>query len=87
MAEIVDPYTGDVISHDGPGGGGGSVIGSLVRSAMDKIMDPIMSAIPEGPGLIGGLGKGFGTKLWDEFKNWVLSKVCLLYTSPSPRDS
>ena len=75
MAEIVDPYTGDVISHDGPGGGGGSVIGSLVRSAMDKIMDPIMSAIPEGPGLIGGLGKGFGTKLWDEFKNWVLSKV------------
>lgn len=75
MAEIVDPYTGDVISHDGPGGGGGSVIGSLVRSAMDKIMDPIMSAIPEGPGLIGGLGKGFGTKVWDEFKGWVLSKV------------
>ncbi|MCT2299744.1 transglycosylase SLT domain-containing protein [Dietzia cinnamea] len=75
MAEIVDPYTGDVISHDGPGGGGGSVIGSLVRSAMDKIMDPIMSAIPEGPGLIGGLGKGFGTKVWDEFKGWILSKV------------
>ena len=75
MAEIVDPYTGDVISHDGPGGGGGSVIGSLVRSAMDKIMKPIMDAIPEGPGLIGGLGKGFGTKVWDEFKGWILSKV------------
>ena len=73
------PFGGGVFEggSDGSGAGGGfaSAIGGLVRSAMNKIMDPIMSAIPEGPGLIGGLGKGFGTKLWDEFKGWVLSKV------------
>lgn len=76
MAEMVDPYTGDVISHDGPGGGGGlSVVGGLVRKAMDSIMDPIMSSIPKGPGLIGGLATGLGTKVYDEVKGWILSKV------------
>ena len=28
MASMIDPYTGDVISHDGPGGGGGGARGS-----------------------------------------------------------
>ncbi|MGX1598584.1 phage tail tape measure protein [Dietzia maris] len=75
MREIVDPYTGEVISGGGGGGGRTGVIGGLVRGAMDKIMDPIMDLVPTGPGLIGGLGKGLTDKVYGTFKDWVLSKV------------
>lgn len=75
MREIVDPYTGEVISGGGGGGGRTGIIGGLVRGAMDKIMDPIMDLVPTGPGLIGGLGKGLTDKVYGTFKDWVLSKV------------
>lgn len=73
------PFGGGVFEggSDGSGAGGGfaSAIGGLVRGAMDKIMDPIMGAIPEGAGLVGGLGKGLAEKVYGTFKDWVLSKV------------
>ncbi|WP_264885676.1 phage tail tape measure protein [Dietzia sp. NCCP-2495] len=76
MASMVDPYTGDVISHDGPGGGGGGVsaVRSLVANAFSSIMDPIMGMIPEGPGLFGGVAKGMATKLVDSVKEFLMGQ-------------
>ncbi|WP_404851088.1 phage tail tape measure protein [Dietzia kunjamensis] len=74
MAEIIDPYTGDVISMDGPGGGGVSPVRSLVAKAFSSIMDPIMGMIPEGDGLFGGVAKGMATKLADSVKEFLLGQ-------------
>lgn len=76
MASMIDPYTGDVISHDGPGGGGGGVsaVRSLVANAFSSIMDPIMGMIPEGPGLFGGLAKGLGNKMVDGVREFLMGQ-------------
>lgn len=74
MAEIIDPYTGDVISMDGPGGGGVSPVRSLVAKAFSSIMDPIMGMIPEGDGLFGGVAKGMATKLVDSVKEFLMGQ-------------
>ncbi|MFN7241693.1 MAG: phage tail tape measure protein, partial [Dietzia cercidiphylli] len=76
MASMIDPYTGDVISHDGPGGGGGGVsaVRSLVANAFSSIMDPIMGMIPEGPGLFGGLAKGLGNKMVDGVRDFLMGQ-------------
>ena len=76
MASMIDPYTGDVISHDGPGGGGGGVsaVRSLVAKAFSSIMDPIMGIIPEGDGLFGGVAKGMATKLVDSVKEFLMGQ-------------
>ena len=77
MASMIDPYTGDVISHDGPGGGGGGVsaVRSLVANAFSTIMDPIMDLIPEGPGLFGGLAKGLGNKMVDGVRDFLMGQT------------
>lgn len=74
MGEMVDPYTGKVISHDGPGGGGVSPVRSLVANAFSSIMDPIMGMIPEGPGLFGGLAKGLGNKMVDGVRDFLMGQ-------------
>ena len=74
MASIIDPYTGDVISMDGPGGAGPSPVRSLVANAFSTIMDPIMNLIPEGPGLFGGLARGLGEKMVDGVREFLLGK-------------
>lgn len=74
MAHIIDPYTGEVISHDGPGGGGPSPVRSLIANAFSTIMDPIMGLIPEGPGLFGGLAKGMATKMVDGVRDFLLGQ-------------
>lgn len=77
MAQIPDPYTGDVISHDGPGGSGGtSAIGALVSAAFDKIMNPILNALPDfGGGLWGGLPGALIDKLVEGAKSFFGSKA------------
>lgn len=71
------PFGGGVFEggSDGGGGGGISIVGSMVRKAMDTIMNPIMDSIPDGQGLIGGMGRGLGDKVYGTFKDWVLSKL------------
>ncbi|MBB1046465.1 phage tail tape measure protein [Dietzia cercidiphylli] len=69
MAEIADPYTGEVISHDGPGGngaggGGLSMVRAMVSRAFSTIIDPILEAMPD-----------FGGGLWGEMPGALIGKL------------
>lgn len=83
MSSMVDPYTGEVVSQDGPGGGGGNGF-SMIRSLFDKIvsstLDPIKDAItskfsdnPFGLEALGGAAK----TMIQGFKDFILSKIPL----------
>ncbi|MGP9725544.1 phage tail tape measure protein [Corynebacterium sp. AOP40-9SA-29] len=83
MASMVDPYTGDVVSADGPGGGGGGGGNWLYNKAKgfwDKFTDPIT-------GLIDGAMSTFGDTKFaeipgaffdstkDKVFNWIMDKI------------
>ena len=66
MASMVDPYTGEVVSQDGPGGGGGGGFGSMVRGLFDEVVstlfDPLKNLLSDkfsgntfGMEVVGGL--------------------------------
>ena len=72
MSSMVDPYTGEVVTQDGPGGGGGGpnplriLFDKFVEATIDPIKDKILSKFsgnPFGLDVLGGLAsttlKGF----------------------------
>ena len=76
MANIIDPYTGDVISHGGQGGSGVSMVGSLVGKAFDSIINPIMDKIPNfGGGAFGEMPKALSKKMVDGLRSFLMSKI------------
>ena len=55
---------------------------SLKEETLQKIDELIINTIQEKPKIIDGWTKG----RWIDYIENTLSKYCLLYTSPSPRD-
>ncbi|MDN6707037.1 phage tail tape measure protein [Corynebacterium glyciniphilum] len=83
MASMPDPYTGEIVSQDGPGGGGGGGGNWLYNKAKgfwDKFTDPIT-------GLIDGAMSTFGDTKFaeipgaffdstkDKVFNWIMDKI------------
>lgn len=79
MASIVDPYTGKVVSQDGPGGGGGGFFSLLANQFFDflenTILNPLKSLIPEKPVWTHGVLDGSMTAVFDGIREWATGLI------------